>query len=176
MSSKPSEVARLVRGATRYAKARVRSQRELTAYLDRQDAPRTAAAQVLETLRRQGLVDDAACARLWAEHWARQGYAWSAIQDKLAAKGLDDAAIASAARSHGTASADSARAVAAVEHLIRRSPGRVPRSLHPARTDRARVSRWLASHGFDDELIGRVLDRVCGPSEEAQDASPQWRN
>jgi len=93
-------------------------------------------------------LDDRACAELWADHWARRGYAWSAIRLKLSEKGLDAHAIAHAASRLGTASSDDERARRIVTQHLRPGEGR---------RQQARLGRMLASRGFDQDLIERVL-------------------
>jgi SOS response regulatory protein OraA/RecX len=100
------------------------------------------------------MVDDRLCARLWADHWARRGYAWSAIRVKLSEKGLDEQAIEHAASWLGTASDDDARARLVIAQRLRRRAGARQRS---------RLGRALASRGFDSDLIERILNESFGP-------------
>ncbi|MBI4597208.1 MAG: RecX family transcriptional regulator [Candidatus Omnitrophica bacterium] len=97
--------------------------------------------------RRRGILDDGACARLWADHWARAGFAWRAIAQRLAAKGLDGAAIDQAARAVGATDADDERRVAAWLAL------QSDRHHSPVE----RLARRLASRGFTTDIIERVL-------------------
>ena len=129
-----------LRRALQYAQRRVCSGQELLAYLARRGVAATAAR------RAYGLVDDRACARLWADEWARQGYAWSAIRERLSARGLPADAVSAAARIVGGPSGDAARAQRLVARVRKRRPG-AP----------ARLARQLAARGFDAELIERVL-------------------
>jgi SOS response regulatory protein OraA/RecX len=103
---------------------------------------------LVATFQAQGLLDDRAAARLWAEHWARQHYADSAIRLKLLAKGFDEP-LARNTIARLTCDADDeerARRLLA-QHLRRSSSRSVP----------SRLARLLASRGFDSELIERVL-------------------
>ena len=140
--------------ALRYARAGVRSQREVLERLRRDGCAHGVVERALAECRRQGLVDDRACARLWAEHWARQGLAWAAIRLKLSAKGLGDRAVEEAAVSVGATPADDeARANAVVARRLR---------VATVRLSRSHLARVLASRGFDSDVIERILAASCG--------------
>lgn len=135
-------------GAIRYASTGVRSRQDVRAYLERRGAPRQTITRVLDTCSARGLLDDRACARLWAEHWARRGYASTAISQRLTEKALDAAAIEHAVHAMARTSDDEARAKAVVAgHLGRRT----------VQPSRSRLARTLASRGFDPDVIERVL-------------------
>ena len=139
----------------RYLKTAVRSTNDVRNYLTRRRvAPRTREAIVLRA-EAQGLLDDEAAVRLWADHWARRGYAWALIEEKLASKGFEEAAIRAAATTYGHASDDEQRARAAVSKALRCSPSLPSRQAH-------RLARMLASRGFDPDLIGRVVGETLG--------------
>ena len=131
----------------------VRSNEEVCAHLRRRGVSPRRAARALAACRARGLVDDRACARLWAEHWARQGYAWAAIRLKLSAKGLTDDAIRVAEQSMGRAPDDAARARQVVVQRARRAGSR----------GRLGLARALASRGFDADVIDRILTESLGP-------------
>lgn len=133
--------------ATRYARAQVRSAHEVLAYLKRHQVSPRLSAHIVATCHAQGLVNDRACARLWAEQWARRGWAWRAIRVKLQAKGLPEGAIEAAEARFGGEAAETLRAQQLIEQRG---------SAHP--DHRLRVARRLASRGFDAELIERLLD------------------
>jgi len=137
----------------RYTGAGARSTRDVRTHLTRHGVGERLAARAVAEARVRGLVDDRACARLWANHWARQGYAWSAIRLKLAAKGLEGQAVDDAARDVGAASDDD-RAQLIVERVTRAGT---------AGPMRGRLARALALRGFDAELIERILDQAAGP-------------
>ena len=109
-----------------------------------------AAARAVAECRRRGLVDDLAAARLWAGHWMRRGYAWSAIRQKLSAKGIDEPAIREAAQGLDVSADEVARARQLVRQRTRSSAGQ------------ARLARMLASRGFDEDVIGQVLTDSVG--------------
>ena len=133
---------------TRYLRAGVHSKQEISAYLQRRGIQTTVAQRVMAEARANGLINDDACAKLWAEHWARRGYAWSAIRLKLTAKGLSDEVIARAAKTLHMASADLLRARELVNHHLQRT---TTRNASP------RVWRLLTSRGFDQDVIEQVL-------------------
>lgn len=151
----PSALAAL----PRYFRSGVRSAHETVEYLRRRGVPLTQAARVVADYQRRGVVDDRACAQLWTDHWARRGYAWSAIRLKLSEKGLEAQAIEHAANRLGTASSDDARARLLVTRRRRSAEGRRQRS---------RLTRMLASRGFDQDLIERVLDESLGSGVAAE--------
>ncbi|MBI3021730.1 MAG: RecX family transcriptional regulator [Candidatus Omnitrophica bacterium] len=133
----------------RYLRSSVRSSCEVVAYLRRRGlSPQRAARAVLES-QASGLLDDEACARLWADHWARRGWAWAAIRAKLSLKGLDERAIDGAVRHLEAAADDGARARLVAAAYLRR---------HAATpTSQRTLARSLAFRGFDADLIDRVL-------------------
>lgn len=142
--------------ADRYVHVGVRSTEEVRAYLAaRRVSPETAERWVREYERR-GALNDRACARLWAEQWARQGYGWSVIHHRLTTKGLPPEAIDDAAKRVGHPSAELSRARALV---ARRARGRLAWS---------RLARTLASRGFEPELIEQVLRESLTPISDAE--------
>ena len=155
-SSRPGDdSSRALAAAIRYTRAGVHASRDVLAYLTRRGVPPGTAARLVSACQHRGLVDDRACARLWADHWARRGYAQAAIRVKLSAKGLDERTIEQAIARTGAALDDDARARAFVAERARRGSGRGARS---------RLARTLASRGFDPDLIAQVLDEPWGPT------------
>ena len=148
-SKRADELQRALKTLPKYVAAGVRSTHEVLAYLRRRGIPPQHAARIVSDYRIRGRLDDRACACLWADHWARQGYAWSAIQLKLSAKGLGEDAIAEAASRLGPASTDEARARLLI---AQRTQGGMDRR------QRVRLARTLASRGFDPELVDQVLN------------------
>ena len=135
---------------TRYIRTRVRSTSEAREYLRRRGASASAIRRAVAECQVRGLLDDPACARLWAAHWARSGYAWAAIFLKLREKGLGDAAIDAAAERVGrTAEDDAERARAVLAQRLRRRQGAAP--------SRPGLARILASRGFDPDTIEQLL-------------------
>ena len=155
--------------ARQYAQRGVRSIHDVRALLDRRGVPPETATRVVLECRARGMLDDAACARLWGEHWARRGYAWAAIRAKLFLKGLDEPSIRHAASMLGGATGDVARARLLAVQLARRSrrsPGSSDAaSRMPAgrRGERARLARRLAARGFDSDVIERVVSERFDP-------------
>ena len=150
-SSKPAAKQALATKTLRYAQVGVRSTRDVLTYLERRGASRQITARILAECRALGLLNDRAAARLWAEQWARRGYAAAAIRLKLQAKGFDTQISDEAAARAGSASDDEARARLLVASSLRRQSSR------PGRVQR--LARVLASRGFDPDLIERVLAR-----------------
>ena len=147
-SGNPKQVGGLLAAVIRYLGRGVRSRKGALAYLRQRGASPSLAAQLVEECSARRLLDDRACAALWAEHWARRGYAWMAIRQKLIDKGLDAEAIESAAQRLGTVADERERARSVVAEHALRSSGR----------QRARLARTLASRGFDPDLIDQILD------------------
>jgi SOS response regulatory protein OraA/RecX len=121
----------------------VRSTQEALTYLRRLGVSPAAATQIVNDVRARGLLDDRACARLWADHWARAGYAESAVRAKLSAKGFGEAAIREAVEHLGLPASEEARARELAGTLLRRPAGQ--------------VARRLASRGFSEDVIERVV-------------------
>ena len=156
-SSKPRDEAPPTLAAlSRYLRSGTRSTRETVEYLRRRGVPPAQASRAVADCQRRGLLDDRACAELWADHWARRGYAWSAIRLKLSEKGLEAQAIAHAASRPGMASSDDERARLAIAQRVRAGDGR---------RQRARLGQMLASRGFDQDLIERVLNESLPHAE-----------
>ena len=138
----------------RYTRAHVRSTYEVLTYLKRRGVSPEVASKTVVEAQRHGILDDVAAARLSAEHWARAGYAWTAIHQKLSEKGFHAHTIDTVATSLGDASADEARAREVVARQLRRKTGVLQRT---------RVARTLILRGFDSELIERILHESFGP-------------
>ena len=156
MSLSKDESSRALQDARRYLRGRVRSTRDVLTYLQRRGVPEPIATRVIAACRGEGLLDDEACARLWAEHWTRHGYASDAIRRKLALKGLDERAIQHATGLLGGTTGDLARARGLAEQSARRIR-RPAASSDAASRERARLARSLAARGFDSDVIERVV-------------------
>ena len=155
LSSKlEDERARALALALRYVRAGVHSRHEVRTYLHRRGVAVETGSRAIAGLCARGLLDDRACARLWADQWARRGYASASIRIKLVAKGLDEETINHAITQLRIFLDDEARA----RELAARSAR--PRA---GRRERTRVARRLASRGFDSDLIEQVLNESFGP-------------
>ena len=145
----------MLEAALRYAGCHTRSILEVRTYLARRGASAEETSCAIAECQARNLLDDRACARLWADHWARQGYAWAAIHAKLTARGLD--AVARDAAIPADAAADDA---ARARTLIgsRRAQGDTGRA-------RVRAARRLAGKGFDPDLIAQLLEESFGSSD-----------
>ena len=165
-SSKPgSERDRTLAATLRYARSGVRSAAEVRAFLRRRGVAPGTMARLMTACRAHGSLDDRACARLWAGHWARRGYAGAAIAQRLAAKGLGAHTIDVALSHLARESPDDARARLLADSYLRRQPG-APRRGRSWRAPRraGRLARALASRGFDSDVIERVLGESFGPA------------
>lgn len=147
---RPDEGSRFVTLAVRWLRRGVRSESEVLAYLRRRGCSAATASRVIAECRARGLLDDEACARLWADQWARRGYAWTAIREKLSVKGLPGPAIDRTGSRLGLASGDESRARQLVTSAL-------PRAGHATPQQASRLARMLTSRGFDADVIERVL-------------------
>lgn len=144
-ANEPAVVAR----AVLYVQRGVRSTRDVTAYLTRLGLNSQQAQSIVEKFVQKGLVNNRACARLWADHFARKGFAWPLIRLKLSEKGLDDQAI-DAANERGSLSAtDRQRALGLIAQW---------RSKRSALSGKVALARRLASYGFEEELINELTE------------------
>lgn len=147
--SDPEQGRRPSRGG---AEGRVRSVQETAAWLKHRGVSAAAVRAVLVQGRRQGWLDDAACARLWADHWARRGYAWAAISERLRAKGLDEASVRGAGERLELIRADRARAQELAGRWALPGTGVL---------QAGSLARRLAARGYDVELIEDVVAVFC---------------
>ena len=160
-SSKPageraaaSRTTRVLAALPRYLRTGVRSTHDVLSYLRRRGVSAGRAAGLIAEYRARGWLDDRAAARLWAEHWVRQGYAASAIRARLSAKGCSEDVIDEAATRCCPPTDDQARArLVAARHARRASTGQ---------RARFRLARALASRGFEPDLIEQVLNESRG--------------
>lgn len=131
-------------------------------------------AEVLDTLQRQGLLDDARYAESTARALAGRGQSLRAIRQRLAAKGVDrdhiDAALERLAEDLapvGMDPADSDPDMAAAVAYARR------RRLGPWRGEEARAAfrhkdmAALARRGFSADVVRRLLDAADPEDAEA---------
>lgn len=134
----------------RYVGTVVRSRREVEAFLARRGVPAAEQAGVLAACEARGLINDAAAARLWAQHWLDQGYAWAAVRERLRTKGIDDRTLHSLDAQDRFAGEDESSARRVAARLRGRSA--------------AAVARALALRGFDPDVIERVVSDTFGSS------------
>ena len=129
-----------------YTQRGVRSVSEARKYLEERGADEARVAGLISVLRQDGLLDDRACARLSAEHWARAGYGAAVIQAKLSAKGLDGSTIADALLRLNESESDEDRA----RGWLAAGRGRQTASAHT-------LAGQLLRRGFERALISRLL-------------------
>lgn len=137
--------------ALRLLAYRARSEAEVRRSLLRQKAPEEVVGQVVERLKRAGLLDDAAFARLWVEDRAAfRPRGRRALRSELRSKGLSPAAIDAA-----LSEVDDAQAADAAARK------RVARLTNLAEADfRRRLGDFLARRGFDYEIISEVVEKM----------------
>ena len=167
--------------AHRYLRYGVRSGEELRAHLRERGVNDSLIQSAVERCGREGLLDDRACATLWAVRLADQGYAASTIRERLLAKGLHATLLHGILASLHTAS-DADRARLLVRDRLRSLDANL-KTLAQDRSERAtrvegrrgarcdprlrrRLARLLAQRGFDPDLIDQILNESLGaPSQ-----------
>ena len=157
-SSKPpprDEAGRARRLARRYLRFGVRSIHETRTHLQAAGIPARTIASVLVACARQDLVDDRACAKLWAARLADRGYAWGAVREQLLEKGLDPRVVTQVLAPLAARDPDASRARLLLEREIDRA--RAARTRASRRGLHARWARLLARRGFEPDLIDQVL-------------------
>lgn len=159
-SSRPGRRAPVPPGLLRFLGSSVRSTREVRAYLRRRGTPEADVERLLAACRNGGLLDDRLAARLWAEQWARAGFAAAAIRHKLTTKGFDAHAIDEATDQVAPPSEDAPRARLVLARYARRAAGAAARP---------RLARALAARGFDPDVIERVLRESFGSTDPDAD-------
>ena len=157
-SSKPraSDTDPAIAQLLRYLSSGVKTVSDAAGFLARRGMSGPEIAEAIRVCQRRGLLNDAASAQLWADHWARQGYARAAIARKLHDKGLDDARRTEALDRLDREQTDRDRA----RQLAVTARGH---AAHPQ--VRVRVARRLAARGFDAELITQVITELLGPPD-----------
>ena len=141
--SKPSRDDAALAQVIRYAGKRVCSRSEVLAYLHRRGLPPQTAARALKAAAALNVVDDRACARLCCNHWARLGFAASAIEEKLALKSVDAGAVRIALLELKKEESDRKRA----QRWINAQKNRTPKQL----------ARSLAARGYDETVIEELI-------------------
>lgn len=148
--------------AVNYLSYRSRSCQEVRRHLAKSGIPPAIAEVVLERLRRQGAVDDAAFARFWIENRERfKPMAPRALRYELRQKGVSEDIIASLLES---IDAEASAARAAQKHIWRfrgETRGEFRRKL----------SSRLYRRGFDHDAIRCALDRL---EAELDDSDPSY--
>lgn len=140
----------------RYLRFGTHSIAEVRAYLKARHVSDSTSNTLLAECAQQGLVDDRISATLWASRLCEQGYAWTAIRDRLRAKGFDEPLINDVLQPLQRNADDATRARTLARARSRRRP-----------PDGPHLARWLAHRGFDSDLIDRVLaDTTTRPSDD----------
>lgn len=159
-SKSPADDARrAIQSAHRYLRFGIRCSHELRTHLQTAGIPVRTVASVLAACARQGLVDDRACAKLWATRLADRGYAWAAVREQLLEKGLGSRVIAEVLAPLAAREPDASRA----RLLLEREMGQARPTHGSASHLHARLARLLARRGFDPDLIDQVLADFSEP-------------
>ena len=169
-SSKPlhDETRRAWQLARRYLRVGTRSTDELRTYLRTKQVPPALIPPVVQHATEAGLLDDRACAILWATRLADQGYARQVIRQRLEAKGLAVSLVSRVLASRGGQDDEASRAREVVQRRLPAPAGTIggPGRRSPTVRDlrlRRRLTRLLAQRGFDSDLIDRVLAEFLEP-------------
>ena len=151
--SKARSEAEVLAAVRAYTQRGVHSTSEARKFLTDRGTDEARLAGLICVLEKDGLLDDRACARLCAEHWARAGYGTPVIQARLSEKGLDDSTIADALLRLNESESDEDRARGWIAGRGRRNAS--------VRT----LARQLLGRGFERALIARLLKL---PEEETE--------
>ncbi|HEY7758902.1 MAG TPA: recombination regulator RecX [Burkholderiales bacterium] len=143
--------------ALRLLAARERSRAELRRKLADDDAEASEVEGVLDELQREGLLSETRLAEQLI-HAARGRYGSRRVLERLRSRGLGGEALDRAEQALKVQELESARAV------WRKRFDRLPGTLQ----EKARQARFLASRGFSNEVIHRILGRILGAAEEDQ--------
>jgi regulatory protein len=157
----PEEVERATNVCLRLLAVRARSRHELLTALERKGFSEPVRTAALEKVQGFGYLDDERFARERAAVLLQRGrYGPGAVQQRLQAHGLSrEAASAAVSSASGTVEFD---AEAAARQVLERR-GLLGRKLEPK--EHARAGRLLASRGFSEDVIQRVLgDATLEPS------------
>ena len=134
--------------AQRYIQKSVRSVQEVREHLKRNGVSEEAAEAFIAGAHSRNWLDDRSAAVLWAEHYARKGYAWVYIQERLLQKGFAVRLIERVAKESQLPATDEARARALVANS---------KDACADIRQKSRLARRLALHGFDSEMIEQLL-------------------
>ena len=140
------DLRRLIRT---YLRTGTRSRAEVQAYLRQRGVSLSEAARMTRELQRAGALDDRACAKLWMQRWMDEGYAQHLIRERLREKQLPERVI-DELLCDARHEPDDHRLRAIATARWARLPASDPRR-------RQRLACWLASRGFEPDLIERVL-------------------
>jgi len=146
-----AKLAKAQQCALRLLRVRDRSRQELAGALERRGFPEAVRARVLDRLAELGYLDDRRFARARARALLASQVGPKAVEVRLRGHGISPeearAAVADAALELGFDELESARALLARRRLEGALPARA----------RARAARLLASHGFSEEIVERLL-------------------
>ena len=150
--TQPPSQEQVLAAVTRYLRGGTRSIAECRARLRSRQIPEPLINTIVNLCIARGWLDDTACTKLWVTKLAEQGFAISAIRDRLIAKGLSEQVIEPAVSALQRAEDDDQRARLLVQRLLV--------TLRGDRRDvrlRRRLERRLAQRGFDQDVMSRAL-------------------
>lgn len=140
-----SDTDKAYSNALRYAAMRLRSEWELRTYLQRKQVAEPVAEDILDRLRRIGLLDDLVFARAWvANRHALKSTSRRKLQLELKQKRLPEDIIQQALNEDEVDERDSLR------QLVAKKQARYP--------DKLKLMQYLARQGFSYDDIKNVLE------------------
>lgn len=145
------------KAAIRFLSFRPRSEKELGDYLKKKKCDDLIAKRIIESLKRDKFLNDEEFVRWWVEQRTiLKPKAWRVIKYELKQKGITDEIIDSAI------SNDQLPMTNDKEAAMKLAEKKMPRYLRieDKRKVYEKLSRFLASKGFDYDTIKEVIDQV----------------
>lgn len=141
--------------AAKHLGRRMRSERELEAYLEQKGLGPAVVARVIRDFRRVGLIDDRVMARDWAErHLARQPSGRRAVEERLLARGVRGEIVDEVLGEIYAGESERELALRALRGHLARVKHLVP----DAR--RRRLFRFLIQRGFSEEIVSEFFEEM----------------
>ena len=151
--------------AVRLLSLRSRSEGEIRTHLSRAGYPAVCIQRVIERLYAEGLLDDEAFARDWAQSRSHR-HGRIRLQRELTSRGVDRE-TAREAVSRLPDDEQLADAVRLTGRFLGRTRGDFDRKLYQ------RTLAMLARHGYDADIARRALE-IIAKGEDVSEAPPQW--
>ena len=148
-TSPGDEQSAAFQATVRLLAARDRTAAELEQALEKKGHPEGARRWALAEARRLGYLDEGRAGAVLARRWLQEGRPVAAVAARLVEKGLAPALAEAVAASEAEAAGHSDEAAARRLLAARRLAG-------------PRGARLLASRGFSEDLIGRLLGLEAG--------------
>lgn len=148
--------------ALHFLNYRARSEKEIRERLQKEDIPQPIILRVLEFLKEQNFIDDAAWSKAFVnDKLVRKDVSSKQLAFGLAQKGVPKEVIEEAIASLHEAETDEARALRAAE---KRWP-RILRSEQDPKKREQKLYTFLASRGFGFDVIKKVINSLGASSE-----------